>query len=371
MPHVILQTDPRSGYLEWKEQIDCAVSQVLARGRYILGPEVEAFEKAFAEWLGVAHGVGVANGTDAIELALRACGIGAGDFVVTVANTASATATAIARTGARIVLAEVDEETFNVSPATLRASFDEFAGLPIKAVVAVALYGHPLPPELARISREKGLRYIEDCAQAHGARWDGIAAGTAGDFGAFSFYPTKNLGAIGDGGIAVTNDPALAQRARELREYGWRERYVSAELGMNSRLDPLQAAILSAKLPHLDGDNERRRALAAIYDEAIVAADVQKPRVAPKAAHVFHQYVIRSPRRDALREGLTRHEVGTLIHYPVPIHQQPGLRPFCELPAGGLALSERLSREIISLPLFPQLPIASAETVAQRINDFS
>src|SRR3954451_11553247 len=262
----IPQTDPRAGYLEQKTEIDAAVARVLAGGQYILGEEAEAFERAFAAWLGVAHAIGAGSGTDAIELALRACGIGAGDLVFTVSHTAVATVAAIERAGAVPVLVDVEPGGFTIDPAALEEALD--APLPGRpaAVLPVHLYGEPADMEpIARLARRRGLRIIEDCAQSHGAHYRGRNTGGIGDIGVFSFYPTKNLGALGDAGMTATDDPTLAASLREIREYGWRERYISARVGINTRLDPIQAAILATKLPRLDTDNARRQAIAARY----------------------------------------------------------------------------------------------------------
>lgn len=370
---LLLQSDPRASYLEHREAIDAAIQQVLERGIYILGPEVEAFEREFAGFLGVKHAVGVASGTDAIELGLRCCGVGSGDYVVTVGNTASATATAIARTGARMVLAEVDPDTYNMDPSSLEDTLSDLSSLPIKAIVPVALYGHPANMEAIRqVAAKRGLLVIEDCAQAHGAKANGVTSGTSAQAGAFSFYPTKNLGAFGDAGALVTNDDFLMARAREIREYGWRERYVSDFLGMNTRLDTLQAAVLRVKLIHLTEDNERRRRVATIYNQRLGQScdRLILPQVAPGAYHVYHQYVIRVPQRDKLRDFLKQQGIGTLVHYPVPIHLQGAFRGIVTLPTGGLPLTEQLCNDIVSLPLYPQLTDSDVERVCDQIGQF-
>src|SRR5579863_2413000 len=249
----IPQTDPRAGYVERQREIDAAVARVLASGQYIGGREVEAFEAAFAAWLGVGHAVGTGSGTDALELALRALGIGPGDLVFTVSHTAVATVAAVERAGAIPVLVDIEAGGFTMDPACLEAALlGAPAGRPA-AILPVHLYGEPadLAP-LLDVARHHGLRLIEDCAQSHGAAYRQRPTGSIGDIGCFSFYPTKNLGALGDAGMTVTDDPEFAGALREMREYGWRERYVSARTGINTRLDPLQAAILGCGLPHLD-----------------------------------------------------------------------------------------------------------------------
>jgi dTDP-4-amino-4,6-dideoxygalactose transaminase len=269
----IPQTDPRAGYLAQRIAIDAAIARVLESGVYILGREVEVFEAAFADFVGVAHAIGVASGTDAIEIALRTCGIGSGDLVFSVSHTAVATIAAIERAGATPVLVDVEPGTYTMAPRELlRALRSPLAGRPA-AVLPVHIYGQPAElSALTEIARIHGLRLIEDCAQSHGSLYRGRAVGSFGDIACFSFYPTKNLGALGDGGMVVTNDPTLAAALREIREYGWRERYVSARAGINSRLDPIQAAILGVKLRSLEPDNARRQAVAHRYDTGLTGA---------------------------------------------------------------------------------------------------
>lgn len=357
------QTDPRASYLAHKDAIDAAVSRVLSRGPYIKGGEVDAFEEAFAAHVGAPHAVGVGSGTDALQLALRACGIGHGDEVITVSHTAVATVAAIELAGATPVLVDIDPVTYTLDPRQLDAARSPRT----RAIVPVHLYGHPadLDPVLDFAGRHD-LRVIEDCAQSHGARYRGRRTGAWGDLAAFSFYPTKNLGAMGDAGMVVTRDADLAARVRLLSEYGWRERYVSAVPGLNSRLDPIQAAILAAKLPHLDEDNERRRRLAATYQAILEPAGLRVPTEHAGAAHVYHQYVLRVGDREKLRERLRRRGIDTLVHYPVPIHLQPAYRGRL-LAAGPLDASERAAAEVLSLPMYPELPLESARAVAEAI----
>ncbi len=367
----IPQTDPRAGYLEQKAEIDAAIARVLASGQYILGREVEAFEAAFAAWLGAAHAVGVGSGTEAIELALRACDIGAGDLVFTVSHTAVATVAAIERAGAIAVLVDIEPGGFTMDPAALeRALKAPPRGRPA-AVLPVHLYGEPakLDPIL-RLARRHGLRVIEDCAQSHGALYHGRPTGSFGDIACFSFYPTKNLAALGDAGMTATDDSELAVALREIREYGWRDRYVSARIGINTRLDPLQAAILAARLPHLADDNARRQAIAARYDKALAGLPLALPRRRAESCHVFHQYVVRSKARDQLREHLRRGQIGTGVHYPVPVHLQPAYRGrLGEFPAG-LPEATRVAGEILSLPIYPQLAGEAADRVVSEIRRF-
>jgi len=316
-----------AGYREQKAQIDTAIARVLDSGQYILGKEVEDFETAFAAYVGVKAGIGVASGTDAIEIALRSCAVGPGDIVFTVSHTAVGTAVGIERTGARLALVDVDRDTYTMSPESLeraiRSVRDTGVGRPA-AVVPVHLYGQMADmPEILQIASRYELVVVEDCAQAHGASLGERKAGAWGKAATFSFYPTKNLAAFGDGGLVVTSDMAVAALARELREYGWRERYVSNSVGINSRLDEVQAAILIARLNMLDKDNRERRRVARAYDEALVDTSLVLPGVRPQSNHVYHQYVVREEDRDGLRLYLEDRNIFTAIHYPEPIHRQP------------------------------------------------
>ncbi len=364
----IPQTSPRLAYLAQREEIDAAVASVLDSERYILGAEVSAFEAEFAAFVGVRNGIGVANGTDALHLALRAVGVEPGDIVVTVANTAVATAAAIEMAGARVAFVDVDDDTLTMSAHALDAFLRATTEGRVRAVVPVHLYGRPANmPELVKVARQHGLAIVEDCAQAHGARFEGQTAGTFGDIAAFSFYPTKNLGAIGDGGAVLTNDAALADQVRLLRQYGWRERDSSIAPGFNSRLDELQAAILRVKLRRLANDNERRRAIAARYD-ALAGVIRTPPR---DEGHVYHQYVVRTPERDALRDQLQSEEITTLVHYPTPIHQQPAYEGRVIVARDGLPVTEHAAHEILSLPMFPQLSDAEVARVCAVMANFA
>jgi len=339
----IPQCSPQRNYLAHREEIDAAIARVLASGRYILGEEVEAFERELAAYLGGGECVGVASGTDALHLALRAAGIGHGDVVITAANSAVATAAAIEMAGATIAFADIDDETLTLDQRSVSSL------LPARAVIPVHLFGRPA-------TMFDGVTVIEDCAQAHGA-----PVGRSGLLAAFSFYPTKNLGALGDGGAVFTRDAALAARLRMLRQYGWREeRDRSLVPGFNSRLDELQAAVLRVKLRSLDRENARRREIARQYDAAL-AGIVRTP--APHEGHVYHQYVIRTPERDRVQQSLRDAGIASLIHYPIPIHEQPAYRGRVILPPGGLPVTERAAREILSLPMFPEL----TEQEVQRV----
>jgi dTDP-4-amino-4,6-dideoxygalactose transaminase len=373
----IPQTDPRAGYLEQKAAIDAAVAKVLDGGMYILGREAECFEGRFAKFVGAAHGIGCGNGTDALELALRACGIGPGkqtpDLVFTVSHTAVATVAAIERAGAVPVLVDIEPDGFAMDPAALERALNAPPKGRPAAVMPVHLYGEPAAlGEIAALARAHGLRLIEDAAQSHGAEYRGQATGSIGDFGCFSFYPTKNLGALGDAGAVVTNDAGLAAAAREIREYGWRDRYVSAVPGINTRLDPIQAAILNVKLETLAQGNARRQAIAARYDKGLAGLSVRCPtrRGDGDASHVFHQYVIRTTKRDRLREHLRQAAIGTGIHYPLPVHLHPAYRGRIPLGPDGLCKSEAAAREILSLPIYPQLANDAVERVIAEIRRF-
>lgn len=367
--------DLSAGYHRYREEIDGCVARVMDSGWYILGKEVAQFEQSFAAWLGVENVIGAANGTDAINLALRSLGIGGGDAVFTVSHTAVASAAAIEQAGATPVLIDVDPGTMNIDIEKLSATLDDvhrFApGLRPKAILAVHLYGAPCDiSSLQKLSEDHGLELIEDCAQAHGARYGDKTTGSFGVAAAFSFYPTKNLGAFGDAGAVVFRDSAAADRCRALREYGWTTRYVSEYCGINSRLDEFQAAILGAKLPHLDAEIAARQALARIYDAGLSAA-VQTPQVSPGAEHAYHLYVIRTASRDALRTRLEQAGIGSGIHYPVPVHLQPAYLNRVPIGAGGLAVTETLAREILSLPMHPFLDAGDAHEVVDTVKTWA
>ncbi len=354
-------------YAAIKPEMDAAIAGVLAEGSFILGENVTAFEDEFAEYCGVYHAVGVGSGTEALHIALLALGIGAGDEVITVPHTAVATVAAVELAGARPVLVDVDPQTMTMDARLVEDKITRRT----RAILPVHLYGHTadLDPLLA-LARRKNLALIEDCAQAHGAEYHGKRAGSLGIVGCFSFYPTKNLGAYGDGGMVVTSDVAVARRLRLFREYGWEQRYVSSVRGgVNSRLDELQAAILRVKLRHLDEWTNARRARAAQYNEALAGSAVLTPVEKSFARHVYHLYVIRSQRRDALRQYLKDNGVGTAIHYPVPVHLQPG---YADLGSGrgSFPVSEQLAGEILSLPMFPELTAKETQQTAALICQF-
>ncbi len=367
----IPQNDPKAAYLARRGDIDAAIARVLDGGWYILGKETAAFEAEFAAFVGGRHAIGVGSGTDAIVVALRALGIGAGKTVATVSHTAVATVAAIEMTGARALLIDIDPATYTMDAAALERTLARPPrGIErIDAILPVHLYGQPADlAAIATLARRHAIPLIEDCAQCHGARFEGRPAGSVGDIACFSFYPTKNLGALGDGGMVTTGDDALAAELRAVREYGWRERrYVSERIGINSRLDELQAAILRVKLTSLAADNDRRRAIAARYDARLAGLNLTLPVRALRAEHVFHQYVVRCNRRDELRATLQKAGIGTNIHYPVPIHLQPAYRDRIAIGAAGMAETERAAGEILSLPMYPQLSDSDVDRVADAV----
>jgi dTDP-4-amino-4,6-dideoxygalactose transaminase len=341
----LVSADPRAGYLAARAEIDAAVARVLAGGTYIHGPELAAFEDEFARWIGAVGAVGVANGTDALELALRALDVGPGDRVATVANTVTATVTAIVATGARPVFVEIDPATMLMDAAALGRALEREG--PVKVVLPVHLYGLSCDLEaIGAVARAHGARLLEDCAQAHGSRLGSRTAGAVGELAAFSFYPTKNLGAFGDAGAVTGTDAGLLERVRRLRQYGWRTRYVADEHGRNSRLDELQAAILRVRLARLDLENAHRARLARRYLAALAGGPLRLPVVPPGRESTWHQFVVRTPARDSLRAHLESQGIFCAVLYPVPVHQQPAYGSDAVLPE-----TERACREVLSLPL--------------------
>lgn len=356
----ILQTDPSSVYRAYQPEINAAIQRVLDSGFYVLGEQVEAFEQEFSNYLGANYGIGVASGTDALTVALRACGVGSGDVVLTVSHTAVATVAAIELTGATPLLVDVDIDSFTIDIDRLDEAIAKVRATPsmghLKAIVPVHLYGHPADlPAIMRLADQYDLYVIEDCSQAHGAALNQRKVGTWGHCAAFSCYPTKNLGAIGDAGIIVTRDPKLAQECQRIRQYGWATRYVSDTAGMNSRLDAIQAAILRVKLKHLDADNGQRQAIALHYAQKLQDLPLQLPQSAPGALHVYHQFVLRVGQRDDMFDFLQASGVGVALHYPLPVHLQPAYQDRLPLAPAGLPVTERLRQEIISLPMHPFL----------------
>ena len=381
----ILQSNPGASYFAHKTGIDEAVMRCMESRWYILGAQVKAFEAEFSQFLaaedvaeGAVQTVGAGSGTDALQLALRALDVGSGDVVFAPSHTAVATVTAIDLVGATPRYVDIDPRCYTMSVRDLERAIEaaraENIGTP-RAIIAVHLYGQAAYlSELRRIADQNDLRLIEDCAQAHGATHGGRVTGTWGDVAEFSFYPTKNLGALGDGGALFSRHAHVAQKARLLREYGWQERYVSHLRGMNTRLDELQAAILRVKLPHLAAANARRGAIARIYADGLGETGLGMPHVFAENEHVWHQFVVRVPQnfaagnRDDLQAHLKSNGIGSLVHYPVPIHRQPA---YAVHATRALPHTERAAREVLSLPIYPELRDDEAQRVAQVIRDWS
>ncbi len=360
--------DLRLAYVELREELDAAYQRVMCRGQYILGDECSAFEEEFARYCGARDCVGVGNGLEALQLALTACGVEAGDEVVVPSNTYIATWLAVSALGAVPIPVEPDERTWNLDPARLAESITSRT----RAVIAVHLYGRPADMTPIRaIAADFGLRVIEDAAQAHGGCYGNERVGALSDAAAFSFYPSKNLGAAGDGGAVVTNDGEIAERVRTLRNYGSRIKYDHEVKGGNSRLDELQAAFLRVKLRRLDDWNSRRRKLAARYLDALRGTPgIMLPAAEAYSGHVWHMFVISSKQRQALQHHLRSRGIETMIHYPVPPHLQGAYREL-ELSSGSLPIAEKLAAELLSLPIGPHLPQQDADLVSEAILRFN
>jgi dTDP-4-amino-4,6-dideoxygalactose transaminase len=359
--------DLKAPYLELKQELDEAIARVVSSGLFIGGGEVDQFEEDFATYCGANHAIGVANGLDALHLALRAMDVGPGDEVIVPSNTYIATWLAVSQCGATPVPVEPDLRTYNIDPTLIEAAITKRT----KVILPVHLYGQPadLDPIMA-IARKHGLRVLEDGAQAHGARYKGNRVGAHGDAVAWSFYPGKNLGAMGDGGAITTNDTQIADRLRVLRNYGSRVKYVNEIQGYNSRLDPLQAAILRVKLVKLDEWNARRNSIAQHYQKFLVNCDLTLPYVPDWADPVWHLYVVRSPHRDALKKELADAGVGTLIHYPIPPHLQ-GAYANLKLKIGAFPISEGMHQEVLSLPMGPSMGLQDAKAVMTAVREAS
>jgi dTDP-4-amino-4,6-dideoxygalactose transaminase len=352
-------------YRMLRDEILPAMDGVMSQAQFILGEDLTRFEEEFAAFCGARYCVGVASGLDALQLALRAVGVGPGDEVITAANTFIASALAVTHTGATPVLADVRADDFNLDPEAVERAITPRT----RAILPVHLYGQPARmDEITYIARRHGLKVVEDACQAHGARYGGGRAGALGDAGCFSFYPGKNLGAYGDGGAVVTDDPQVAERLRLDRNYGSRVKYVHDSAGFNSRLDTLQAAVLRIKLRRLDGWNARRRELAALYRELLADADVLLPAEMRGLEHVYHLFVIRHPERDRLIADLHARGIGAGVHYPVPIHEQAPYANVRTVPDGA-PVSTMLSREILSLPLYPEMTDEQVAEVAGAVRE--
>jgi dTDP-4-amino-4,6-dideoxygalactose transaminase len=373
--------DLRRQYTVLHAELLAALDHVLETQQFILGEHVAAFEQAAARQLGVAHAIGCSSGTDALWLALAAAGIGPGVSVVTTPFSFFASVSSILRAGATPVLADIDPANFNLSPAAVESVLDGPRGNDVRAILPVHLYGQCVDwAVFSRFGKERNLKLIEDAAQAWGAEWNGVKAGGLGNAAAFSFYPTKNLSAAGDAGMVTTNSDELAERARMLRQHGMRRRYHHDELGWNTRMDGFQGAVLAIKVKYIDGWNEARRAVAARYHALFTKAGLTEagpypehgvvlPQEMPGSRHVWHQYVIRVPRRDALREFLASRQIGSEIYYPVPLHLQDALKGL-GYAEGDFPEAERAARDVLAIPIFPELRQEEQETVVTAIAGF-
>jgi len=355
-------------------EILAATKRVYEKGKYILGEEVTAFEKEFARYCGVRFGVGVGSGTEALYLSLKAAGIGDGDEVITPANSFISSALAISFTGAKPLFVDIDYQTYNMDPngleLLLKRRMAREGWEQVKAILPVHLYGHPAEmSSIMEIANRYDLLVVEDACQAHGARYGGKKAGSFGTFGCFSFYPTKNLGGYGDGGMVVTNHQRMYEKLRLLRCYGEKKKYEHHLRGGNSRLDELQAALLRVKLNYLDQWNDERRKKARLYSKGLALSGVVCPLEQKAARHVYHLYVIRTRKRDSLQAFLKKRGIDTLIHYPIPIHQQKAFKEL-EYRRGDLPLTEQYSRKILSLPFFPGMTESEIEEVVRGVQRF-
>lgn len=363
---MILCSNPKAQYLSYENEIDAVISRVLTKGRYILGEEVNAFEKEFAGYIGADYGIGVASGTEALHLALVSSGIGYGHEVITVSHTAVATVSAIKLSAAKPVFVDIEPDFFTMDPEKIERAITSKT----KAIVPVHLYGQPAQmPAILSIAKKHKLLVIEDCAQSHGAKYDGKRVGSIGHIGCFSFYPTKNLGAVGDAGMIVTNNAKLANKVRLLREYGWKKRYISGVHGWNSRLDEIQAAVLRVKLRYLDNDNLKRRKIATLYDKGLSGLPLVIPKRRSDSEHAFHLYVIRTKKRDRLKKYLEENKIQALIHYPEPVHLQPAYKNLSKV-SGELKQTNSVVKEILSLPIYPELEEVSVAKICEAVRRF-
>lgn len=368
--------NPNAAYTARKQEILAALERVLDSGIYILGDEVERFEAAFAAFTGAEHAIGCANGTDAIELILRAAGIGPSDAVFTVSHTAVATIAAIERCGATPILVDIDKQRMTMCPVSLERSIafvrKTYPHLRAAAVIPVHLYGTPCDMDaILALAARYELFVLEDCAQAHGAKYKEKSVGTLGHAASFSFYPTKNLGALGDAGGCVCASSDLATAMRSLRQYGWRRRYISDMPGINSRLDPVQVAILCVQLQYLEQDNARRREIAAAYKQKLTGVGLALPAVPEECLPVYHLYVVRTAYRDDLMAFLQTRHIGTAIHYPEPVHTQPAYQKRIITDPAGLPVTEKVCPLLLSLPMFPQLSDHDVNCVCQAIVEWA
>ncbi len=368
MTHDIIPVaNPNAQFKSHKSEILDAINRVLKSGHYILGQEVRMFEKEFAEFIGVSFCIGVASGTDALSLALKAVGVSAGDEVITVSHTAVATVAAIDQINGIPVLADIDPISRCMDPQKITRLLSDRT----KAIVPVHIYGQPAPmEEILEIAHKHKIRVIEDCAQAHGAKLNGKHVGAFGDAAAFSFYPTKNLGALGDAGAVMTNSSKIAESVRAFREYGWNKDRVSTTQGRNSRLDEIQAAILRTKLPYLEKDNARRRKIAESYRVALEGTKITPPAPIEGTLHAFHLFVVETQKRDLLRDFLAKAGIDSALHYPLPIHRQPAyIRKIRG--ADDLSNTEELYKGLLTLPLYPELSDEQVSTICSRLREWA
>lgn len=363
----IFCSNPKAQYLSYKKEIDEAVIDVLDSGRYVLGNNVKLFEKEFSNYLDINHVIGVGSGTEALHIALHACGIKKNDEVITVSHTANATVSAIELTGAKTVFCDIEKDFYSIDVQKITSLITPNT----KAIIAVHIYGQPTDlDKISSIAKENNLFLIEDCAQAHGATYNNQKVGTFGDISCFSFYPTKNLGAIGDGGALATNDPVMADKCNHIREYGWVERYHSFYKGWNSRLDELQAAILRIKLKSLDIDTNKRIDIANFYSNNIKNPLIDLPKVKKNIKHVYHLFVIRTKFRDDLKLFLEKNNIFPLIHYPIPIHKQKAYVNSSNNKSIKLTNTEFVSNQILSLPMYPELNELELKYIVKTLNEF-
>ncbi|MBC7350123.1 MAG: DegT/DnrJ/EryC1/StrS family aminotransferase [Candidatus Aminicenantes bacterium] len=362
----IPMVDFKAQYKSIEKEIDAAIKEVLLSGQYILGPAVKEFEEQVTAYCGVKYAIGVASGSDALILSLRAFGIGPGDEVITTPFTFVATAHAIVHCGAKPVFVDIEPDTFNINPALIEPAITKNT----KAIIPVHLYGHPANMDpIMEIAKTHNLYVVEDAAQAFGARYNGKQVGSIGHVGCFSFFPTKNLGCYGDGGMVVTDNPDIADKVDILRRQGCREKYHAEMIGYNSRLDTIQAAILKVKLRYVDQWNEKRRYIAKKYNELLSDTNITTPVEAPYAYHVYHQYTIRSSRRDDLKQLLFENDIDTSIYYPKPLHLQDAYKCL-ENKKGSYPESERAGKEVLSLPISPEISEMDQEYIIQGMGIF-
>ena len=364
MADTIMCSNPKMQFLDKKEEITAAVLRVMNSDSYILGTEVSSFEEEFAAYVGVAECVGVNSGTDSIILGLRALGIAKGDEVITPSHTAVATVAAIISSGATPIFVDIDPVMFTLDAKSVREAVTSHT----KAIIAVHLYGHPCDMDsLMQIASENGVFLIEDCSQAHGAKWRDRNVGSFGVLACFSFYPTKNLGAIGDGGAVVTNDIDLANRVRRLRQYGWDSQKQAQVQSSVSRLDEIQAAVLRIKLISLDLSNAKRRKIADYYSAQLINSDLQLPTTHTNAEHVFHLYVVKSENREKIISKLNSLDIYPGIHYPNPVHLQPAYKSLYASRMFSLKVTENIQSTILSLPMYPELTEADVDRVCEGV----